>query len=198
MAKCPSFQGILDVAEAEEGMIVVPDILEGAKAEIVSTVRVAIHKRHPGATVGIPETIRFIERHIPFAFRQLVTLLFEDEGCALCACVDGLLSCQERHALLARGDPVDDLLECANAELVTRLQNTRRIGEVLVGYVAIVVIVVIKLFTVLLTERRKPLLMHVVVGHYDNAEVHKQSELPRQLDRICADDIISHRFVLSL
>ena len=141
----------------------VPDILEVAKVEIEVTVRVAVHVRHPVVVIGIcPETILFIERGIPLTFRQLVTLLIEDEGHALRAGVDGLLSCQERHALLGRCGPADYLLERPNAELVAGLENAGRVREF---GICDRIVVVIELFRVLLTKRREPLLVHVVIGH---------------------------------
>lgn len=171
---CPSFQGLL-VAEAEESVGVDPDSPEEAKVEPEVTAREAVHARHPAAAVGIfPETILFIERGIPFTFRQLVALLFEDEGSPLSAGMDGLLSCQERHAFLRGGRALDDLLERANAELVARLQNASRFREILVGDV---VVVVVELVTVLLAEHRQPFVVHVVVEHRDDAEVCEQVEL---------------------
>lgn len=178
----PSFQGLLDVAEAEEGMDVAPDTLEAAKAEPEATIRVAVHARHPVAAAGIPKTILFIEGSIPLTFRQLIALLIEDEGCTLCAGVDGLLSCQECHALRGGGRAAGNLLERANAELVARLENPGWIREVFVGDF---VVVVIELLTVLLTKRREAGFMDVVVGHRDDAEVYKQSELLGGFRRSC-------------
>lgn len=145
-------------------------MLEVTEDEAEVPVRVGEHIRHPVVAAGIPESILFIKGSIPPAFRQLVTLLFEDEGRALRAGVDGLLSCQERHALLRSGRAVDDLLERANAEFVAGLQDSSRIREVFVGDV---IVVVIEFFTILLTECREPLFMHIVVGHRDDAEVHE-------------------------
>lgn len=63
------------VAEAEEGIVVVPDILEVAKVELEVTVRVAVHVRHPVVAVGIPHqqcTMRRLfhqeEHRLPFEF----------------------------------------------------------------------------------------------------------------------------------
>ncbi len=169
------FQGLLDITETEEGTAADPDIPEAAKEEPEATVRAAAHDRHPVAAVSIaPETILFIEGSIPLIFRQLVAHLFENEGRALCAGVDSLLNYQERHAFLRGSRAGGDLLERANAELFARPQYPSRIREVLVGDL---VVVVIELFTVLLTERLKPLVIHVIIGHRDDAEVHEQSEL---------------------
>jgi len=174
-SECLSTQGLLDVAEAEEGVVPVPDILEVTEVPVKATVRVSVHVRHPVGAVGIgPETFLFIEGGVPLTLRQLITLLFEDEGRALCAGVDGLLSCQERHALLGRGVPGGDRLERADAELVARLENTSRIREVDIGDV---IVDAVELFTVLLHGLVELGCMIVVIGHRDDAEIHEQSEV---------------------
>jgi len=42
------------VAEAEQAVVVVPDILEIAEIEVPVSVRVPIHIRHPVVTIGLP------------------------------------------------------------------------------------------------------------------------------------------------
>lgn len=170
---------IINLGEAEEGTVAEPDTPEGAKEELEVIVRVAAHARHPVAAVSIcPETILFIEGGIPLTFRQLVALLIEDEGRALCASVDGLLSCQEHHVLLRGGHAANDLLERANAELVARLQDPSRIREVLVGDLVVVVIERLLLATLMpLIEFGEPSRVIIIVRHRDDSEVHEQSKL---------------------
>jgi len=42
------------VAEAEEVVVLVPDVLEVAEVEVEVSVRVGVHVRHPMVAVGIP------------------------------------------------------------------------------------------------------------------------------------------------
>lgn len=192
----------LFVAEAEGASAVEPAILEGAEAEPEITVRVADHERHPVAADGVQETFLFIERSVPLIFRQLVSLLFENEGRALGAGEDGLLTAEEIHPLLRSGRADDDRLECANAKPVAGLQDPAWVREVGVGDI---VIEIVELFKIPLQERGEPSRLIVVIRHRDDAEIHEQSEPPRLLrgfggqvgfGRSCVDDG-THRFVLS-
>ena len=63
------------VAEAEEGIVVVPDILEVVEVELEITIRVSVHVRHPMVAAGIPHqqcTTRRLfhqeEHQLPFEF----------------------------------------------------------------------------------------------------------------------------------
>lgn len=187
LAECPSPQGLL-VAEAEEGAADVPDVLEAAETEVEVTIRVRAHDRHPVAAVGVPpEPVRLIERCVPLALRQLVTLLFENESCSLCASEYGILSTEEVHAFSRGGRPTDDLLERAYAKLVARLQDAAGIREVRIGD-GIAEAVERLLFATLMLhlELREPHRRLVVRRHRDGAKVCEQGELLRRLvDHTC-------------
>ena len=181
LTECPSFQGLLDVAEAEEGIALVPDVPEVPEAPAEVTARVAVHVRHPVVAVGIfPEPFLFIERGVPLTFQQLIALLFKDEGSSLCAYVNRLLRGQEGHALLRSGRTRDDLLERANAELVAGLEDAARVRKVLVGDV---IVDAVELLAVLLHELVELSRMIVSFGHRHDAEVNEFRELLRGFSR---------------
>ena len=185
LTRCLSTQGLFDarlrlrfggqVAEAEEGAVVVPDIPEVAEAEAEAAIRVSVHARHPVVAVGIfPKTLGLVERSIPVAFRQLVAFLVEDERDTLRTSVNCSLRGKKCYALLRGGRARHDLLERTDSKLLAGLQNTARVRKVRVGDR---VVVIVELLAVLPTERTQSSRMVVVVGHRDDAEIHEQAEL---------------------
>jgi hypothetical protein len=66
---------IIQVAEAQEDVVVVPGVLEVAEVEVEVAIRVGVHVRHPVVAVGIPYqqcTMHLLfhqeEHRFPFAF----------------------------------------------------------------------------------------------------------------------------------
>lgn len=51
--ECPSFRGLLNVAEAEKGTDVTPHALEVVEVEVEATTRVGAHVRHPVVAVSL-------------------------------------------------------------------------------------------------------------------------------------------------
>jgi len=162
-------------------MILAPIALEEEVAEVEApdATRAAVQARHTAVAAAIfPEPIRLIEGSITFAFRQLVALLFENQGQTLRAGMNGVLGGEKIHSFLWGGRSADVLLEHTDTEFVAGLQNSARIREVLVGNIVVIEIEWL-LFTalVLLVELDELGRVVIVSRHRDDAEIDKQGEL---------------------
>lgn len=180
LLKCLSFQGL--VAEAEEGTDPMPGVTEVAQVEPEAGVQAGVHARHLMAEVGIKvQTVFFVERGVPLALRQFFALLCEDESSTLRSREDiARLSTEEVHPFSRRGFANNNLMERSHPQPIAGFQNPRRIREV--GVVDIVVIVV-ELFTVRLLEGREGGRMVVASWHFNDAKVAQERELVGRNDR---------------
>ena len=71
--ECPSFQGLLYVAEAEEATVAVPVTLEAAQAEPETVIRAPVHEGNPVVADGtLPKRFLLVEGNTPSIERQLV------------------------------------------------------------------------------------------------------------------------------
>ncbi len=125
-----------------------------------------------------PEAFLFIERGVPVALWQLVSLLVEDMGQPLCTDMNGPLLGEKLHAFLAGRLTFDDLFEGRDQQFVAGFQNSRRIREVLVITVVVVSVERLLLSALMtLLESGKTCDVVVVRRHRDDAEVNEQAEL---------------------
>ena len=68
---------IIQVAEAEEGVVVVPDIFEVAEVEVEAAIRVSVHVRHPVVAVGTPSQAMYdVSSRPPRRTPALLCILF--------------------------------------------------------------------------------------------------------------------------
>ncbi len=166
----------LQVAEDEESVAVDPDVLEAVEVPVEVAVRVGADLRNPVATASVfPERFLLVKGSIPVTFRQLLSLLFEDETGALSSGVDRApLTLDERHPFLGSGGSETGLPERLDAELVAGLQNPAGPGEVLVRDIFVVEI---ELLAVPLLEARKIGSVIEIGRHFHDSEVSEDDEL---------------------
>ncbi len=142
-----------------------PGPLEVAEVEIEVAIGVGAHARHPAVTARVfEESFFLVERAVPVALRELLTLLCEDEGGALCTGEDGFLASKERHQLFGCRRSGNRLLEHFHFELASGGEFGRGLGEVRIGDG---LVVEVTLLCVFLLERGELGCVHVVGGNGD-------------------------------
>ncbi len=137
----------------------IPDILETGEAEAEASARVSTHARHHVAAAHNRKVGLFVKRAMPFALNEFLLFMFVQHGNALRSGIICLVGVVKVQTTFGRNHLTFFDAEQLNHIGFARHQLVRDFGEILVGYIFIIIV---ELSLVFRFERVQPTSMDVI------------------------------------